>query len=58
MTQYKEWISYNAETLEELYYHLIKISYNNGIELIDSEDCFKNFLLMMFHESNKSYVIK
>jgi hypothetical protein len=51
MTDFKSWINRNSSILEELYYKLIEISHNNGIQLIDNKNSFQEFLLMMFNES-------
>ena len=52
------WIQTNFNVLVHLFKKLIVISNSNGIQLIDNQSSFDNFLYMMYKESSHSYIDK
>jgi len=58
MTSFDFWLKKNIFILDHLYFSLITVSKKAGIIIIDSEDVYENFLIMMYNESNQKIVDK
>jgi hypothetical protein len=58
MTSFDLWLKQNRFILDNLYYSLIAASKKAGIIIIQSDDVYENFLIMMYNESNKKIVDK
>jgi hypothetical protein len=50
------WEKYNIIVLEHLYNKLIDIAQGCGITLFDDEYTYKNFIKMMYNESDKTVI--
>lgn len=50
------WEKYNIIALEHLYNKLIDIAQGRGITLFDNEYTYRNFIKMMYNESDKTVI--
>jgi hypothetical protein len=50
------WVENNFIVLVHLFNKLIEISSNYKLNVINNQDSFNNFLLMMYNESDKSII--
>ena len=50
------WYKINHNVLDELYYELITISESYGIQIIDCNKSYGDFIYMMYKESNKTVI--
>ena len=50
------WYKINNNVLDELYYELIFISKSYGIEIIDNDKSYNDFIYMMYKESDKTVI--
>ena len=50
------WYKRNNNVLDELYYELLTISESYGIQIIDNDKSYNDFIYMMYKESNKTVI--
>lgn len=50
------WEKYNYIILEELYNILLNLSSDHGLQLINDENTYDNFIIMMYNESDKTII--
>ena len=50
------WYKINNNILHELYYELINISHLHGIEIINNDKSYSDFIFMMYKESDKTVI--
>ena len=51
MTYFDDWVDNYIDILNTIYYEFLTISINNGINIINNQDTFDDFCLMIFHNS-------
>ena len=56
MNTFQDWYDSNNDVLKDLYQKLIIISQSYGITIINGSNSYKNFLIMMYNESNKDII--
>lgn len=56
MVEFNKWCDKNNIILKHLYYKLLSICNSYNLELIDNENCYQNYLKMMYYSSDK-YII-
>ena len=56
MYTFQEWSILNKKILRDLYFKLISISETYGLTLIKGKNTYKNFMIMMYHKSNKEII--
>lgn len=56
MNTFQDWHESNNVILKDLYHKLIMISQSYGITIINGSNSYKNFLTMMYNESNKDII--
>ena len=56
MYTFQEWFILNKKILKDLYFKLISISETYGLTLIKGKNTYKNFMIMMYHKSNKEII--
>lgn len=50
------WYKINNNVLDELYYELLTISHSYGIQIIDNDKSYNDFIYMMYKKSNKTVI--
>jgi len=58
MCEFDLWYKMNENILMYLFYELIKISKKYNIHLLDDNNSYNNFLIMMYNESSKEVIDK
>ena len=58
MDAIENWVENNFIVLVHLFHKLIEISNLYKINVINNQDSFNNFLLMMYNESDKTSINK
>ena len=58
MTNFDNWYKINKNALKYLFVELRNICYKYNIYLINNNNSFNNFILMMYQESNKEIINK
>jgi hypothetical protein len=56
MDKYDNWINININVLNHLYYKMIQISKIHGINIINTQESFDNFVYMMYNESSREVI--
>jgi hypothetical protein len=56
MYTFQEWSILNKKVLKDLYFKLINISETYGLTLIKGKNTYQNFMIMMYHKSNKEII--
>lgn len=56
MYSFQEWSVLNKKVLKDLYFKLINISETYGLTLIKGKKTYYNFIIMMYHKSNKEII--
>jgi hypothetical protein len=56
MYTFQEWSILNKKVLKDLYFKLINISETYGLTLIKGKKTYQNFIIMMYHKSNKEII--
>jgi len=50
------WINININVLNHLYYKMIHVSKIHGINIIDTQQSFDNFVYMIYNESSREVI--
>lgn len=58
MTNFDNWYKFNKNALKYLFIELRNICSKYNINLINNNNSFNNFILMMYQESNKEIINK
>ena len=56
MDAIEDWVENNFIVLVHLFHKLIEISTNYKLNVINDQESFNNFLLMMYNESDKTSI--
>jgi len=56
MVEFTLWYEINKNALEHLYYKLIEISNEHGIQIIKRQSTVNDFIYMMYNESSKQII--